>query len=710
MAIYYEPLSLVLATLLLLLLLSSISLISFTEATKNGGVTLDLIHRESSLSPSYDPSITHFERLRNLFRRSISRHSALRSASFKSASKSSDSFEGTLTSIGGEYLIKISIGTPPVEILAIVDTGSDLTLTQCVPCTQCYKQKAPLCDPTKTTTYRSVSCTSQQCQSLGNESSSCHKSNGCLYQVSYGDSSYSNGNLAVETFTFNSSTSKESVVFPKVVFGCGHNNDGTFNETGSGIVGLGGGAVSIKSPDTFYYLTLEGVSVGNEAVAYNYIPNSNSKASVEEGNIIIDSGTTLTYLPSSLYEGLESTLEKSISGNRVSDPQELFGLCYKLPSNGEFNAPPIIAHFTGADVELTQENTFLEVEKGVVCLTFVPSEDLAIFVGLKSPDLFEATLTPIGGEYLIKINIGTPPVEILAIADTGSDLTWTQCVPCPQCYKQNAPLFDPSKTATYRSVSCTSQQCQSLGAESSSCDKSNSCLYQVRYGDSSYSKGDLAVETFAFDSSTSNESVVFPKVVFGCGHNNDGTFNETGSGIVGLGGGTVSIVRQLETTIGGKFSYCLTTLDSNSSSKISFGPNAIVIGPKVSSTPIVQKSPDTFYYLTLEGVSVGNEALAYNYIPNFNSKASFKKGNIIIDSGTTLTFLPSSLYEELESTLEKSISGNRVSDPQRLFGLCYELPRNGEFNVPPIIAHFTGANVELTQENTFLEVEKGWYV
>ncbi|KAL0311334.1 UNVERIFIED_CONTAM: Aspartic proteinase CDR1 [Sesamum angustifolium] len=393
MAFHYNPQSLILATFIL----SSIFLISLSEATKNGGVTVDLIHRNSALSPFYDPSTTHFERLRSSFRRSISRQSALTSASsFKSASESPDSFGATLTPIGGEYLIKIKIGTPPVEILAIADTGSDLTWTQCAPCTQCYRQNAPLFDPTKTTTYRNVSCTLQQCQSLGAESSSCGESNGCLYQV---------------------------------VFGCGHNNEGTFNETGSGIVGLGGGAVSIvrqletiiggkfsyclttldlkssskisfgpnaivigpnvsstpivqKSPDTFYYLTLEGVSVGNEALAYNYIPNSNSNASVEEGNIIIDSGTTLTFLPNSLYEGLESILEKSINGNRVSDPQGLFGLCYKLPSNGEFNAPPIIAHFTGADVELTQENTFVEVEKGVVCLTFVPSQDLAIFGNL----------------------------------------------------------------------------------------------------------------------------------------------------------------------------------------------------------------------------------------------------------------------------------------------------------------------------------------
>ncbi|KAA3486533.1 aspartic proteinase CDR1-like [Gossypium australe] len=34
------------------------------------------------------------------------------------------------------------------------------------------------------------------------------------------------------------------------------------------------------------------------------------------------------------------------------------------------------------------------------------------------------------GEYLMNISIGTPTFEILAIADTGSDLIWTQCHPC----------------------------------------------------------------------------------------------------------------------------------------------------------------------------------------------------------------------------------------------------------------------------------------
>ncbi|KAL0372005.1 UNVERIFIED_CONTAM: Aspartic proteinase CDR1 [Sesamum calycinum] len=420
MAFYYKPLSLFLLPLLLSCF-ASVFLIPLIQATKNGGITVDLIHRDSPLSPAYNPSHTRFERLRSAFNRSFSRKSSLR---LTSASKSPESLQGTLTPIGGEYLLKVKIGTPPVEQLGIADTGSDLTWTQCQPCTQCYKQNIPLFDPRKTKTYRRVSCQSDQCNAVG--SASCDSRNACQYQVSYGDRSYSIGDLAVETFTFGSS-SGENVSFPKVVFGCGHENDGTFSATGSGIIGLGGGSLSIinqldtsiggkfsycltfldsnisstisfgsnavvagrrvvstslvkKSPDTFYFLTLEGVSVGRERLQYT---SSNTKAALaDEGNIIIDSGTTLTFLPSELYQELESTLERTIEGKRATDSQGVFNLCYELPSDGQFKSPPIVAHFKGADLVLTEGSTFVEVEKGVVCLTLVPSQDLAIFGNL----------------------------------------------------------------------------------------------------------------------------------------------------------------------------------------------------------------------------------------------------------------------------------------------------------------------------------------
>ncbi|KAL3820545.1 hypothetical protein ACJIZ3_006450 [Penstemon smallii] len=319
--------------------------------------------------------------------------------------------------------------------------------------------------------------------------------------------------------------------------------------------------------------------------------------------------------------------------------------------------------------------------------------------------LIQARLIPDGGEYLMKIRIGTPPVEILGIADTGSDLTWIQCKPCYECYNQTSPIFDPKKTKTYRQVSCKSRQCSYDG--SLFCGSSNRCKYEVSYVDKSYSMGDLAVDTFTFDSK-SRKSVSFPKVVFGCGHWNHGTFKKMAPGIIGLGRGPLSIIKQLDKSIDGIFSYCLTFIDSNATSKISFGREAIVRGPKVKSTPIVRKYLDTFYCLTLEGISVDRERLAYNFSINSNSKEnSIDEGNIIIDSGTTLTYLPREFYDALESTLVKTIKARRVSSKLRAFKLCYEIPKDGKFNSPPIVAHFRGADLELPKRSTFYEVEKG---
>ncbi|ONI04860.1 hypothetical protein PRUPE_6G344200 [Prunus persica] len=53
------------------------------------------------------------------------------------------------------------------------------------------------------------------------------------------------------------------------------------------------------------------------------------------------------------------------------------------------------------------------------------------------------------GAQLMKLSIGTPPHDIYAVADTGSTLLWTQCEPCPGCYKQKNPKFDPEKVCNY---------------------------------------------------------------------------------------------------------------------------------------------------------------------------------------------------------------------------------------------------------------------
>ncbi|CBI21639.3 unnamed protein product, partial [Vitis vinifera] len=109
----------------------------------------------------------------------------------------------------------------------------------------------------------------------------------------------------------------------------------------------------------------------------------------------------------------------------------------------------------------------------------------------------EAPVHAGNGEFLMKLAIGTPAETYSAIMDTGSDLIWTQCKPCKDCFDQPTPIFDPKKSSSFSKLPCSSD------------------LYY------SSTQGVLATETFAFgDASVS-------KIGFGCGEDNDGNSGTT---------------------------------------------------------------------------------------------------------------------------------------------------------------------------------------
>ncbi len=58
------------------------------------------------------------------------------------------------------------------------------------------------------------------------------------------------------------------------------------------------------------------------------------------------------------------------------------------------------------------------------------------------------------GEFLTQIALGTPKQSFTAIVDTGSDLVWTQCLPCESCFPQTGPEFNPAKSSTYKPIKC----------------------------------------------------------------------------------------------------------------------------------------------------------------------------------------------------------------------------------------------------------------
>ncbi|KAE9621978.1 putative nepenthesin [Lupinus albus] len=93
------------------------------------------------------------------------------------------------------------------------------------------------------------------------------------------------------------------------------------------------------------------------------------------------------------------------------------------------------------------------------------------------------------GEYIMSYSIGTPTVNILSFFDTGSSIIWLQYQPC-HSYKQTTPIFDPSKSTTYKIqiLPCTSNTCDIVeGTFCSSYSDKQSCQYMISYGDGSRS-------------------------------------------------------------------------------------------------------------------------------------------------------------------------------------------------------------------------------
>ncbi|XP_047326826.1 aspartic proteinase CDR1-like [Impatiens glandulifera] len=338
------------------------------------------------------------------------------------------------------------------------------------------------------------------------------------------------------------------------------------------------------------------------------------------------------------------------------------------------------------------------IQRSISRLThFKSTLNIKTMNSVKNPTInINSTMLMGAGEYIMEFYIGTPPFKQLAIVDTGSDTTWTQCLPCNICFKQKQPIFNSEKSSTFQPLPCTSSSCNDLQLDKTCYKANTTCGYRVSYGDQSYSTGVLATETYTIG------GISFPKLVYGCSHASHGEFQRDSSGIVGLGDGTLSLINQFRKTIQRKFSYCLLSdHKKGKNSKINFGSNAVVSGSKVVSTPIEKRDQDTYYYLTLEGMSVGKSRFPCNATTRYGKDGPIKQaGNIIIDSGTTLTFLPATLCDNIENSMKRAINAHPIQDPEGYFTLCYK--KTKKFTAPTITAHFAGgADLKLPWTSTF---------
>ncbi|CAH8359567.1 unnamed protein product [Eruca vesicaria subsp. sativa] len=302
---------------------------------------------------------------------------------------------------------------------------------------------------------------------------------------------------------------------------------------------------------------------------------------------------------------------------------------------------------------------------------------------------------PLGGDsradsiglYFTKIKLGSPPKDYHVQVDTGSDILWINCAPCPKCPVKTdlsipLSLYDSKASSTSKKVGCEDDFCSFI-SQSDTCEPMKKpCSYHVVYGDGSASDGDFVKDNITLDQVTGNlrTAPLAQEIVFGCGSNQSGQLGKTDSavdGIMGFGQGNTSIISQLAAAGNGKriFSHCLDNVN---------GGGIFAVGevesPVVQTTPLVPNQ--VHYNVILKGIDVGGEPVDLPpSIANFGGN-----GGTIIDSGTTLAYLPENLYNSL---LEKITARQQVKlhMVQETFA-CFSFTENIDKAFPVVSLHF----------------------
>lgn len=294
------------------------------------------------------------------------------------------------------------------------------------------------------------------------------------------------------------------------------------------------------------------------------------------------------------------------------------------------------------------------------------------------------------GEYFSRVGIGRPPSQVYMVLDTGSDVNWVQCAPCADCYQQADPIFQPASSSSFEPLTCNTKQCRSLDV--SEC-RNGSCLYEVSYGDGSYTVGDFVTETITFGGSAS-----VSKIAIGCGHNNEGLFVGA-AGLIGLGGGPLSFPSQINAT---SFSYCLVDRDSPATSTLEF--DSVTPADAITAPLIRNPKLNTFFYVDLTGLSVAGELLPIP--PSVFKIADNGDGGVIVDSGTAVTRLQTEAYNTLRDAFVKGTKNLPSTNGVALFDTCYNLSSWKSVEVPAVSFHFSnGKDLAIPAKNYLIPVD-----
>ncbi|XP_047306522.1 aspartic proteinase CDR1-like [Impatiens glandulifera] len=288
-----------------------------------------------------------------------------------------------------------------------------------------------------------------------------------------------------------------------------------------------------------------------------------------------------------------------------------------------------------------------------------------------------------GLSYLMEVYVGTPPVKQMMYADMGSSVSWIQCLPCENCFHQALPIFNPYASASSQILLDSEHECMLLEDKRDLTKSNGVCNYA--FGGNSYTRGVLFKETYTLGPTS------ITHVALGCGHDNVGQYEQQCTGIIGLADSPLSFIGQTDAFLHGRFTYCLVSDQFGSNpdartSKISFGhsPEGTI------STWLWKMRNKPNYYIILKSFIIGDTVIPMGGL----------SANFMLDTGSTLSYLPTKAYEILVDALIKRI-GKR---PFYVGGeLCYKI----NTSIPIITLQFdNGPELVLSKKNTFIKYDE----
>ncbi|XP_038686621.1 aspartic proteinase CDR1-like [Tripterygium wilfordii] len=380
--------------------------LSTIEAKRNS-FSVDLIHRDSTLSPLYNNSSTSSE---NVVTHSINDVNHFNSSMYIDAKY----VQSDLTHTSSEYLMTLHI-SKSYEVVAIASMTSDLIWIQCAPCHDCYEQDKPFFQPgesTKPVPYESHFCKALDHIERGEENGE------CLYAYKSGDQKFTSGVLDTETFYLKTHGTNRRQPYEEIVFGCGTRNKMRVPRQVQGVVGLGRGELSLvsqlgkKISGKFSYClqmdhmnTISKLKFGPQPVINDLTsifklfpqPRSTSslyvlelksisikgqkfKVSDPHRDMIIDIGATMTSLHESIYNNLVTSVQQAIGDNikPVKDSTGRYSLCYKRADLSSVEIPDMIFSFargnlvSGKSLTLRRHHTFVKYGEQI-CMMIIKS-------------------------------------------------------------------------------------------------------------------------------------------------------------------------------------------------------------------------------------------------------------------------------------------------------------------------------------------------